>query len=113
MRLTNDEKAMLAGSEGEAARRALRMQIEVGEFFGAEDFVPVASAHMHAEMEAMGEPGLAFVEEMAALGARVRVPATCDPRSVDFSLWRKLGQEERQVKLERRLSRALKRMGIM
>ncbi len=104
---------MLAGAEGEAARRALRMQIEVGEFFGAEDFVPVTSAHMHAEMEAMGEPGLAFVEEMAALGARVRVPATCDPRSVDFSLWRKLGQEERQVKLERRLSRALKRMGIM
>lgn len=112
MRLTSEEEAMLAGREGEAVRRALQMQIEVGAFFGAEDFVPVSSAHMMAEMESMGEAGLAFVEEMAGLGARVRVPTTCNPRSVDFQLWRVLGQDERQVALEARLSHALERLGV-
>ena len=111
MELTPEEQAMLDGAEGPAVQRALRMQIEVGDFFGARDFVPVASAHIHAEMETSGEAGLAFVEEMAALGARVRVPSTCNPRSVDFAHWRQVGQEEQQVDLERRLSTALAKMG--
>lgn len=113
MRLSEEEAAMLAGAEGEAVRRALRLQIEVGDFFGAEDFVPVSSAHMMAEIESMGEAGLAFVEEMADLGGQVRVPTTCNPRSVDFTLWRQLGQEERQVQLESRLSQALARLGVL
>lgn len=113
MRLTPAEEAMLAGAEGEAVRRALQLQREVGEFFGAADFVPVTSAHMMAEIESMGEAGLAFVEEMADLGARVRVPTTCNPRSVDFAQWQALGQAERQVELEQRLSAALERMGVL
>jgi predicted aconitase len=46
MRLTAEEEAMLRGAEGEAVARALRMQIEVGEFFGAAALVPVASAQL-------------------------------------------------------------------
>lgn len=80
MRLTEEERAMLAGAQGPAVKRALEMQVEVGAFFGAEALVPVSSAHLMAEIESMGEAGLAFVEEMADLGARVRVPTTCNPR---------------------------------
>jgi predicted aconitase len=113
MHLTAEEGAILAGAEGEAARRALAMQRAVGEFFGATDFVPVASAHVMAEIESMGAAGLDFVEEMAALGARARVPITCNPRSVDFARWETLGQAEEQARLERRLSDALERMGVL
>jgi predicted aconitase len=112
MRLSDEERAMLAGEQGPAVKRALEMQVEVGEFFGAEHLVPVTSAHMMAEIESMGEAGLAFVEEMADMGAQVRVPTTCNPRSVDFALWRELGQDERQVELETRLSKALERCGV-
>jgi predicted aconitase len=112
VRLNDEERAMLAGQHGAAVKRALEMQIEVGEFFGAGELVPVTSAHMMAEIESMGEAGLAFVEEMADLGAQVRVPTTCNPRSVDFALWRELGQDERQVELETRLSAALARCGV-
>jgi predicted aconitase len=112
MRLSAQEEAMLAGGEGPAVARALRMQVEVGEFFGAEDLVPVSSAHMMAEIESMGDAGLAFVEEMASLGARVRVPTTCNPRSVDQAMWRELGQDERQAELEAQLSRALAAMDV-
>lgn len=103
---------MLAGGEGPAVARALRMQVEVGEFFGAAELVPVSSAHMMAEIESMGEAGLAFVEEMADLGAQVRVPTTCNPRSVDAAMWRRLGQDERQVALEAKLAAALERCGV-
>ena len=72
MRLTDDERAMLAGERGEAVRRALELQIKVGDFFGADDFVAIDSAHMMAEIESMGEPCLAWVEEMADLGGRDR-----------------------------------------
>ena len=112
MKLTAEEERMLAGAEGPAVQRALRMQVEVGEFFGAEDLVPVSSAHMMAEIESMGEAGLAFVEEMADLGAQVRVPTTCNPRSVDTAMWRQLGQDERQVALEAKLAAALERCGV-
>ncbi|MBA2446513.1 MAG: DUF521 domain-containing protein [Chloroflexi bacterium] len=113
MRLGDAERAMLAGERGEAVARALRLQIEVGDFFGAEDFVAVDSVHMMAEIESMGEAGLAWVGEMAALGGRAIVPTTCNPRSVDFALWQSLGQDERQVELELRLSRALEGLGVL
>src|SRR5258705_5283734 len=98
MRLTDQERAMLAGERGEAVRRAIELQIKVGDFFGAADFVPIDSAHMMAEIESMGEPCLAWVEEMADLGGRTVVPTTSNPRSVDVALWEALGQDERQVR---------------
>jgi predicted aconitase len=113
MRLTDDERAMLDGERGEAVRRALQLQIKVGDFFGAADFVPIDSAHMMAEIESMGEPCLAWVEEMADLGGKAVVPTTSNPRSVDVALWEALGQDERQVRLELKLTKALRRLGIM
>ncbi|MFN8632246.1 MAG: aconitase X catalytic domain-containing protein [Chloroflexota bacterium] len=113
MRLTDDERAILAGERGEAVRRALALQIEVGDFFGADDFVAIDSAHMMAEIESMGEPCLAWVEEMADLGGKAIVPVTSNPRSVDTALWQALGQDEHQVQLELRLTRALDRLGVL
>ena len=113
MRLTDDERGMLAGERGAAVARALELQIIVGDFFGAEDFVPIDSAHMMAEIESMGEPCLAWVEEMADLGGTTVVPTTSNPRSVDTVLWERLGQDERQVELESRLTRALRRLGVL
>ena len=46
---------------GASLPHALEMQIEVGEFFGAKEMVPVSSAHMMAEIESMGEACLAWL----------------------------------------------------
>ena len=43
MQLTDREQQMRDGGEGEAVRLALEQQIAVGEFFGAERFVPVGT----------------------------------------------------------------------
>jgi predicted aconitase len=108
-----DERAMLDGEHGEAVRQALALQLEVGRFFGADRFVPVDSVHMMAEIESMGLAGLRWVERLAVLEQQVCVPTTCNPRSVDFVRWERLGQEREQVELEERLSRALERLGVL
>ncbi|MBP5749986.1 MAG: DUF521 domain-containing protein, partial [Firmicutes bacterium] len=46
VRLTEEEKRMLAGEEGEAKRVALGKIIELAEILGAEELVPVTKAHL-------------------------------------------------------------------
>ena len=70
---------------GEAPRQALQLQLEVGEFFGAERFVPVTNVHMMGDVEVMGDSGLRFMRDMAGLGARCVVNTTTNARCFDFA----------------------------
>ena len=69
MHLTDEEKGMLRGERGEAVKEALAYQIAVGNFFKAEKFVPVANAHVMADIELIGDGGLEFLRRLKALGA--------------------------------------------
>ncbi len=113
MDLTAEEQAILAGAEGEAARRALAYQAEVGRFFGASRFVPVTNAHMMGDIEVLGDAGLAFLEEMGGLGARARIPVTTNARCVDFAWADRLGQDPGECAKERRVIAALRGMDII
>ena len=104
---------MLAGAAGPAAQRAIDQQIRVGRFFGAPDFVPVASVHLAADAEAMRESGVRVLEELVNLGATCRVPTTINPRSVELARWAELGQERRYVDLEARIVGALEALGAL
>ena len=66
MRLSDEEQAMLAGELGEARRWAISHRIAVGEFFDADDFVPVSQAHIMADTESLGEAGVRFLEALVA-----------------------------------------------
>ena len=96
MRLSDEERAMLAGELGEPRRWAISHQCAVGEFFDAADFVPVSQAHIMADTESLGKAGVRFLEGLAAAAPeaerRVRVPAITDPRGIDFAVYRRLGQ---------------------
>lgn len=111
MRLTGEEEAIRAGGRGEPARRALEMQLAVGDFFGAERMVPVASAHLTGDPESMGEAGLAFVEDLVRQAARFVVPTTTNSCNVDFDLYRAFGQPEEVAQQERRLRELITTMG--
>lgn len=113
MRLTSQEQEMLEGKHGEAVQLALELQLRAGQFFGAEEFVPVTSVHMMAEVESMGQAGLRWVEQLADYDQKVCVPTTCNPRSVDFEFSEQVGQDPEHVKLEVKLSRALERLGVL
>ena len=113
LKLTDEEKAMLAGEMGEAKRWAIDHQIKVGGMFDAPDLVPVSQAHMMADPESLGEAGGDFLEDMVAKGARVAIPMITDPRGVDLNHYRPLGQSEEMATLERRMIAACEKMGIL
>jgi predicted aconitase len=64
MRLNDEEQDIVAGKSGPVARQALQHQLKVGEFFGAEDFVPVTQAHIMADTESLGEAGVQWLESL-------------------------------------------------
>jgi hypothetical protein len=105
---------MLAGDHGAAVKSAIEHQIRVGDFFDAADFVPVTQAHIMADTESLGEPGVRWVEALAKEdpGACVRVPTIMDPRGTDFAKTAVLKQPGWAVDLERRAVAAFSRLGI-
>jgi predicted aconitase len=116
MRLSDEERAMLAGALGEPRRWAISHQIAVGEFFDAADFVPVSQAHIMADTESLGEAGVRFLESLAAASEakrRVRVPTITDPRGIDFAVYRRLGQTPEMAALETRAIEALRAFGVL
>src|ERR1700719_4678717 len=116
MRLSDEERAMLAGELGAVRRWAISHQIAVGEFFDAADFVPVSQTHVMADTESLGEAGVRFLEALAAspeAERRVRVPTITDPRGLDFAVYRRLGQTDEMAALEQRAITALRAFGVL
>src|SRR5260221_5507117 len=115
MKLNEEEQDILSGKAGPVACQALQHQMKVGEFFGAEDFVPVTQAHIMADGESPGEAGVRWLEELAAAteGQRhVRVPTITDPRGTDFAKATFLGQKPAMLDLERRTISAFVKLGV-
>ena len=116
MKLTAEEKAMLAGELGEPRRWAIEHMQRVGRFFDAEDFVEITQAHIMADTESLGEAGVAFLEALAthpAAERRVRVPMITDPRGIDFCHYQRLKQTDAMAALEQRAIDAFEAMGIL
>jgi predicted aconitase len=116
MRLTDEERAMLAGELGPVRQWAIRHQIAVGEFFDAADFVPVTQAHVMADTESLGEAGVRLLDDLAGAAEaerRVRVPTITDPRGIDFAIYRRLGHREEMADRERRAIAALRAFGVL
>lgn len=111
MNLTDEDKRILDGGQGEVKRQALELLLTLGRIYDAQDLVPIQSAHINgASVVAIGDAGVRFVEGMAVEGARVVVPATTNPKSTAFDA-RDTGLDEQQTQGQRRLTSALKNLG--
>jgi len=113
LELTAEERGILAGARGEAARRALEYQIEVGRFWGARRFVPVTNVHMMGDIEVMGDAGLEFLRDQVKSAARCAVATTTNARCIDFAHCERLGQDPAEVAKERELIQCLRRMDVV
>ncbi|MDO0944430.1 cis-3-hydroxy-L-proline dehydratase [Chromohalobacter israelensis] len=91
--LTSHDRALLAGHEGEAAQRAMRILHDMAVIEGASHLIDVSRVHIDGCIYA--SPALlSFAEIFADLGARVKVPTTMNSISVDHSHWRGQGVPE-------------------
>jgi len=113
MKLTTEEQSILGGGRGEAARRALEYQLEVGRFWGAKRFVPVTNVHMMGDIEVMGDGGLEYLRGEAARGARCVVGTTTNARCMDFAHCERMGQDAGEAVKERELIATLRRMDVV
>lgn len=112
MQLTREEQELVDGRHGAALAGLVREQIQVGEFFDAERFVPITNAHFMGDLEVLGEAGHAYLRRLADAGLRVRVPTTRNAQSVDFDYADFLCQSPELVDGERRVRATLGQLGI-
>ena len=116
MKLTGEEAAMRGGEFGQLRQWAIEHQIKVGAYLGAQDFVPVAQAHIMADTESLGRAGVEWLEGWASLPQRqrqVRVPTITDPRGTDFAQAARLKQQPWMLDLERRAIAAFEALGVL
>ncbi|MDR3591612.1 MAG: aconitase X catalytic domain-containing protein [Negativicutes bacterium] len=86
MRLTDEEKRILDGQQGEPLQKAMEMLAALGEIYGAEKTVPIKSAHLAGlSLKSHGIAGAEWAEDTAKAGARVSVPTTMNVVGVDRS----------------------------
>ncbi|WP_116809191.1 aconitase X catalytic domain-containing protein [Steroidobacter cummioxidans] len=78
------DQALLDGTHGQAAARAMAMLVRYGRASGAREFVSVASAHIDGCLY-HGPSSIDFVERFVSLGGRVRVPTTLNVAAVDVT----------------------------
>jgi predicted aconitase len=110
IRLSDDERAMLAGEFGPATRLAASILHRMAPMYGATALLPVTRAHIDGVIYT-GNAGLDFAEHLADLGAHVAVPTTLNVGSVDRERWREIGQDPEYASSARRLGEAYLRMG--
>src|SRR6201996_4390006 len=107
---------MHAGEFGPLRQWAIAHQIKVGDYLGAEDFVPVGQAHIMADTESLGAAGVEWLERWGALPEaerHVRIPTITDPRGTDFAQAARLKQQPWMVELERRAIVAFEALGVL
>ncbi|EJF40903.1 PF04412 family protein [Clostridium sp. MSTE9] len=76
MKLTQEQQDMLDGKYGEGTAYAMKIQVAIGESFGAERMVPITRAHVALSNQ---EADLWFAEKLLNAGARCRVAPTVNP----------------------------------
>ena len=111
MRLTLEEKDMLNGKYGKAAKKSMEILTTLGEIFEAESMVDVYGVQIAGVSYAnLGEAGLDFLNEMAQDG-RVRVLTTLNPAGMDRENWEALGIDKEFARNQNRVIDAFAKMG--
>jgi len=114
MQLTPEERDMLDGRHGRAARKAMQILAALGAIYGAERMTPIVSAQIAGvSYDNLGEAGLQFLSEMADGGGRARVLTTLNPAGMDVDNWQALGIPSEFAERQNRVLDAFARMGIV
>lgn len=116
MKLSDLERAMLAGEQGRPRQFAMQQIMKVGTFFDAADTVPISQVHLMADPESLGPASIEFLEDLVRCPETermVQVPSVTDPRGVDFAAYKRLGQTEAMAALEVRATAVFEALGFM
>jgi predicted aconitase len=82
--LSEAERAMAAGAQGEGAAMAMRIVAEAARLLGAPRLIQIASAHIDGALY-HGDSGTLFAERLVEGGAKVAVRATLNVGALDLT----------------------------
>ncbi len=113
MHLTKNEKKMLDGKEGYAAKKSMEILVALGDIYGAEKLIKVGSVQVAGvSYHNLGDAGLEFLNELAKDG-KVKVLTTLNPAGMDLEDWRELGIDEEFARKQNLVIDAFRKMGIL
>lgn len=113
MQLTDIEKKILAGGEGEAKQIAMEILTNIGEAMEADSFVQVSSVQAMAHFGSLHIAGRDWLEKLACMGGKCCVPTTQDPASIPFKHWQEMGYDSEYAENQYRLEAAIMKLGEM
>ena len=112
MQLSSDDRAMLGGGHGPAARFAMSILVRMGEIQDAERMIDITQAHIDSTIY-QGEATLEFAERLAEMGARVVVPSSANVIGLDEEGWREWQVPEQYAQKAYRQMQAYRQMGCI
>ena len=113
LKLSPEEKAMLAGEAGPAIRKAMEIIVALGKIYGAADLVPVQSVQVAGvSYKNLGDAGLEFLRNWAEQGARAVVRTTLNPAGMDMLRWAEHGIPRSFAQPQQAVVDAFSQMGI-
>ncbi len=114
MYLSKEEEAILEGEKGKVKEKMMRLLTRLGDIYGADKMIPVGSVQVSGvSYKSVGDPGMAFLEDMASKGAKVSVLTFLNPAGMDLEDWKEIGFPEDFAENQLRIMNAFKEMGIV
>ena len=113
MHLDSAQEKTLRGELGEAKQFAMEIVSKVGDAVGADELVPIKSAHVLAHYSSLHDAGVEVLERFANSGGKFAVPTSVDPASIDLQNWKSFGIHEDYARQQFRLCDAYAKMGGM
>lgn len=112
MELTEEQKDMLEGKNGNAVKKSMSILVALGEIYGAKGLIPVTSVQISGvSYDNLGDAGLEFLDEMAKDG-KARVKTTLNPAGMDMENWEALGIDPEFARKQKLVIDAFERMGV-
>lgn len=112
MELTEEQKDMLEGKNGNAVKKSMSILVALGEIYGAKGLIPVTSVQISGvSYDNLGDAGLEFLDEMAKDG-KIRVKTTLNPAGMDMENWEALGIDPEFARKQKLVIEAFEKMGV-
>ena len=110
MFFTDEEKRMAEGEYGYGPQIGMKILMAVGKVYEAEKLIPIKHAHVAGTgFKTFGEVGVAWLEDLVAKGAKVRIPTTLNCIGVDRAT--DLGFPKEKFDWQMRIDKAYEDMG--
>lgn len=119
MKLTQEEKDILNGSQGETMAKIMKTVVDFGDVFGAKKLIPITHASHFVTSFGIGllKPLFRTMDEIISAGIKTKEPFTVDPRPIDYKnvkcgLLNKLIFSKIMYKEQKRYEEQLKKIGL-